>query len=109
MGLQRNPHALGEEIPYATGTVIYHRISFDEFQEVADGAVRFDGMAQGLIDEHLIMIFSSDFFSANKTPVLQVLHNPLDPALRDTYQYGNFAENQIRIGIKRNQDMRMIG
>ncbi len=71
--------------------------------------MRFNGMPERLVGDHLILVFTPDFFPPQKAFFFQVLNDPLNGALSDAYPVGHFTQHQSRFGVKHNHDMRVVG
>ncbi len=63
----------------------------NQLQQIADGAVGFDGVSQVLAREHLIAILPPDPLSSDVPLVLQVLDDALDSAFGNPNHYGNLS------------------
>ncbi len=66
-------------------------------------------MPQCFVQFDLIAILAADFFSANEALLLQVLDDPLHGPFGDADTGGDLAEDKVRLAVKRNQHVHVIG
>lgn len=85
------------------------RLLTDQFQQITDFAVRFNGVAQRFFGEYLVVVLAADFLAADKSFVFQFLHNPLHGAFRNAHAARDFSQDQPRIGIQHGQHMGVVG
>jgi hypothetical protein len=77
----------------------------DELEQVADFAVRFNGVAERLLRKHVVPVLPTHFFPLNEPALFEILNDTLNSALRD----GNLSKHELRIRVEYYQDVCMIG
>ena len=80
----------------------------DHFEQLTDGAMGFERMAQGLIEAQAITVATTELGHADQPPVLQIAHDLLHRAFRDTDDLGHVAQTGVRIAGKNDQHVTVI-
>lgn len=81
----------------------------DQPQEIPNGAMGFDWVAQRLLGENLILVLSPYFLSADKAGNLEVLNDSLDGSLGNADLSCHLTKDQLGLGSEQNQHMGMVG
>ena len=89
--------------------VLASTLIVDEFQQIADRAMGFDGVAQRLAGFDAITVLATMFLAIDESVLHQVVDDVLHSPFGDPYNGGNVPQNHLTIGVKENQYMGVIG
>ena len=67
----------------------------DQFEQVTNRAMSFDGMPQGKISVNTVVISATDPLPLDVAAFLKVLDDPLDRPLCDTDLHGDFPQYNL--------------
>lgn len=81
----------------------------DELDELADGAVALDGMAQGTVKDDFVAVAATILGDDEVAGGAQLLDDALDGTLGDADGDGHFAHAHLGIDGNQQQHVRVVG